>query len=96
MRLLLSALFCLLACLSPLAGCARNSGAPEAIVTGQMDTAGPFGLQSYSQTDVFGLPLAPQATLVNPSPSRTIQINLYDPQSFWDGAFDQNWMDYGW
>lgn len=95
-RSLLLLAFCALcpAVLS-VSGCARDTQL-QPVASGQMIVAGPGGIEEYDETDVFGFPSGNSGIVVNPTPSETVQINLYDPQSFWDGAFDQNWMNYGW
>ena len=53
-------------------------------------------LHEENQVDIFGFKRTQQGIEVNPSASESLQIDLYDPQSFWNGAFDRNWLEYGW
>lgn len=74
--------------------CAQGTYEPQKVVSEEIITQGPDGTE-VNEVDVFGFKRTERGMLVNPSPSESLEINLYDPQSFWDGAFDRNWMEYG-
>ena len=75
--------------------CAHDAYEPENVVRETVLTQEPDGTE-VDEVDIFGFKRTQQGIEVNPSASESLQIDLYDPQSFWNGAFDRNWMEYGW
>lgn len=74
--------------------CTRDTYEPEELASAAILTQGPEGTE-LDEVDVFGFKRTERGIVVNPSASESLQIDLYDPQSFWDNASDQNWMEYG-